>query len=209
MLPRIQALLNNLTSSTTSKAPNEITYGFKLNRPLDLIAATERLSQQHKLARIDTTNAISFAQIHQKYHYDRRHQPIYIKKDNEAYLRLHKDYSIPTANAKFNQQYIKPFHILNRIDKQAYRLDIPSHWRVHPIFSLAQLKLAPPGSDPFKRPIPEHPGSIFVEGDTNELKSYVIKRILNKRIRRAGRSGKKEIIKYLIKWRDYNPKYDT
>ena len=102
MLPRIQALLNNSPLSTTSKTLNELAYGFKLNRPLDLVVAIES-PQQPKLARIEAVDAISFAQMHQKFHYDRRYQPMYLKQGDEAYLRLHHGYKIPTANAKFGE----------------------------------------------------------------------------------------------------------
>ena len=204
VLPRIQALLNNSPSSTTSKTPNELAYGFKLNRPLDLVAATES-PQQPKLARIEAADAISFAQMHQKFHYDRRHQPMYLKQGDEAYLRLHHGYKIPTANAKFGEQYVGPFKVLERVGKQAYLLDIPSHWRVYPVFSLAQLEPSP-GPDPFQRPISDHPSSVFVEGDTDEFKSYVIERLLNKRVRPR---GKGQTVEYLVRWQGYGPEYDT
>ena len=206
VLPRLQALLNNLPSSTTNKTPNELAYGFKLNRPLDLVATIPELPGQSGLARIEAADAISFAQMHQKFHYDRHHQPMYLKTDDEAYLRLHKGYSIPTANAKFGQQYVGPFKILGRVGKQAYRLDIPPHWRVHPVFSLAQLEPCPAGPDPFKRPVPDHPESVFVEGDTQEAKSYEVERLLNKRVRRR---GKGESVEYLVRWRGYGPEFDT
>lgn len=38
VLPRIQSLLNNTSSSTTGKTPNEIAYSFSLQRPLDLLS---------------------------------------------------------------------------------------------------------------------------------------------------------------------------
>ena len=208
VLPRIQALLNNMSSSTTTKTPNELSYGFKLNRPLDLMTANQP-SPQPKLARLEAADAISFAQMQQKFHYDRRHQPMYMKKGEEAFLRLHHGYSIPSANSKkLGQQYVGPFKILERIGKQAYRLDIPPHWKVHPVFSIAQLEPAP-GSDPYRRPVPDHPDSVFVEGDTPEFKSYVVERLLNKRSRQAGRGGKGHIVEYLVRWLGYGPAYDT
>ena len=66
------------------------------------------------------------------------------------------------------------------------------------MFSLVQLKPSPPSPDPFKRPMPKHPDSVFMEGDTAEWKSFIVERLLNKRIRRIGRSNGK-IIEYLVK----------
>ena len=63
------------------------------------------------------------------------------------------------------------------------------------MFSLAQLKSSSK-SDPFRRSISEHSKSMFIEGDIKKMKSYVLKRLLNKRIYRR---DKDESIKYLIK----------
>ena len=75
---------------------------------------------------------------------------MHMKKGEAAFLRLHHDYSIPSAKSrKSSQQYVGPFRILERVGKQAYRLDIPPQWRVYPVFSISQLKPAPQGEDPY------------------------------------------------------------
>ena len=67
------------------------------------------------------------------------------------------------------------------------------------MFSLAQLKPLLAGPDLFKRPRPKYPDSVFIEGDIAERKSYIVERLLNKRIRRTRRSYG-EIVEYLVKW---------
>ena len=76
------------------------------------------------------------------------------------------------------------------------------------MFSLVQLEPLLAGPDLFKRLRPEHPDLVFVEGDTAEGKSYIVERLLNKRIRRTGR-GHGEIVEYLVKWQGYGPEFDT
>ena len=210
VLPRMQALLNNSISTTIgNKTPNELAYGFQPNRPLDLLR--EASLPQPVIARIQAADAISFAQANQKHHYDRKHQPMFLKQGDWAYLRLHKGYSIPAITAaaittKLSQQYVGPFEILQKVGKQAYKLAIPGHWNVHPVFSIAQLEPAPaPGSDPYGRPVPDQPGSVYVEGDTDEYKSWEVERILNKRVIRKGRGFATQ---YLIRWLGYGPEYD-
>lgn len=70
ILPRIQSLLNNTSSSTTGKTPNEIAYGFSTRRPLDLLAA---IPTPDVSSRLDAANAIAFATANQKEHYDQRY----------------------------------------------------------------------------------------------------------------------------------------
>ena len=98
-----------------------------------------------------------------------------------------------------------PFEVVGRVGKQAYRLDIPGHWKVYPVFSVAQLEPYPDSIDPFNRPIPDKPDSVFVEGDTDEYKSYTVQRLLNKRVRRHGKGYS---IEYLVCWQGYGPEYD-
>ena len=76
---------------------------------------------------------------------------------------------------------------------------------MHLVFSLAQLKSSLK-FDSFRRSISEHSKSMFVEGDIKELKSYVLKRLLNKRVCYR---GKGESMKYLIRWQGYDPEFDT
>ena len=66
---------------------------------------------------------------------------------------------------------------------------------MHSIFSLAQLKSSSK-SNSFRRSISEHSKSIFIKNDIKELKSYVLKKLLNKRVYRR---DKNELMKYLIK----------
>ena len=77
VLPCMQALLNNAQSSTSNKSLNEISYSFQLNRPLDLLVSDSLLRQEHTRSRVEVADAISFAQMSQKFYYNQKHQPIY------------------------------------------------------------------------------------------------------------------------------------
>lgn len=206
-LPWLQGLLNNFKSSTTNKTLNKVAYRFTPNTALDLLkllSTDPEFLISYTLAR----DAIVFANINSKYHYNRHHQPMFLKTGDQAFLRLYKGYNIP-ANAgiikKLSQQYVGPFKVLARVSRLAYCLDVLEDWRVYPVFTIAQLKPAPLSPDPFDRPRPDHPPLVFVEGDTESSKSYFIDRILNKRTIRKGQGMATE---YLIKWKGYGPEYD-
>ena len=98
---------------------------------------------------------------------------------------------------KYGQQYAGPFKILDRVGRLVYRLDIPKHWRIYNVFTVAQLEPVPAAAaDPFGRERPAHPPSVFVEGDTDKWKSYYVERLLNKRmVRKGGRM----VAQYLVR----------
>ena len=209
ILPRLQALLNNSSSSTTGKTPNELAYGFTPNTALDLLTPSSSKTPEFLIARQSAKDAISFANANAKYHYDRHHQPMFFRVGDFAYLRLHKGYNIPAnlgITKKLSQQYVGPFKILEHVGRLAYRLEVPENWKIYPVFSIAQLEPSPPpDADPFDRPRPDHPPSVFVEGDTDTVKSYEVERLLNKRAMRKGRGVATE---YLVRWKGYGPAYD-
>ena len=60
-------------------------------------------------------------------------------------------------------------------------------------------------ADLFERLRPDHPPSVFVEGDIDTLKSYEVERLLNKRTMRKGRGLATE---YLVRWKGYGPAFD-
>lgn len=76
-----------------------------------------------------------------------------------------------------------PFHILKKFGRQAYKLDIPANWKMHPVFLVAQLEPAlNPAQDPFKRPFSFQPPPVFVDKNIDVLKSFKIEQLLNKRL---------------------------
>lgn len=121
-------------------------------------------------------------------------------------LSLHKSYSILSSTSitkKLTQQYIGPFRLLKKVSQLVYRLDVPLDWRVHPIFLVAQLEPAlSQTNDLFHRLCHHIPPVVFVNDDTNAIKSFKIDRLLNKRI---VRKGKGHAVEYLVCWTGYGP----
>ena len=200
----IQQYINNSRNAATGKLPNEVVYGFTPTRPEDL--AKPNLTMLPKLARIDAADAIAFAQANALRAYDKKHQAIHFQKGDHVLLRLHKGYNIPSSTIlgrKLSQQYAGPFRIIEKIGSLAYKLDLPKHWRVHPVFTVAQLEPCPdPSTDLFQRSRPEHPDSIFVERDNEQVKSYKIEKLI------AHRDTKRRGREYLLRWKGYGPKFD-
>lgn len=93
---------------------------------------------------------------------------------------------------------------MEKVGRLAYKLDISLYWQIYPIFPVAQLKPTPPPVENFfERPFPSNPPSLFVEGNTNKLKSFEIERLLNKC---QVKKEKDQAIEYLVHWKRYGPK---
>lgn len=92
VLPHIQSLLNNTSSLSIGKTPNEIAYDFSPHKPLDLFSNPSIPSTFQ--ARTNAADVISFALANQKAYYNQKQQSLFIKVGNWAILRLHQGYSI-------------------------------------------------------------------------------------------------------------------
>ena len=207
VLPQIQSILNNTSSSTTGKIPNEVAYDFTPRRLLDLLSAFPL--PQPLATRAEASDTISFAMSNQKTTYDRKYQPLFMKVGDWALLWRHKGYSIPATTGvtkKLMQQYVGPFLIKERVGRLTYKLDIPLDWRIYLVFSITQWEPAPtPFEDPFLRPQPTQRPSVYVDGETDTYKSFEVERLLNKRTVKRGRGRSLE---YPVRWKGYGPEWD-
>ena len=157
--------------------------------------------------RNEAKEAIAFAMMSSKRIYDKKHSPLHLRPGDYAYIQLHKGYQIHSAwNKKLENQYAGPFEVLKRVGRLAYRLKLPDQWRIYPVFSISHLEPADnPDGDLFKRPVPEQPEAIYVEGDTATRQSYELERLLDRRQRRI---RGKEVVEYLVRWKGYGAEHD-
>lgn len=96
--------------------------------------------------RMDAAEAISMVVMQAKRLYDEGHASIYLSPGEKVLLRLHRGYSMASAlPPKFSQQYAGPCLQLSdvSVDYIAYDLELPPHWAVHSVFSVAFLEKYP------------------------------------------------------------------
>ena len=98
------------------------------------------------------------------------------------------------GSSKLGPLYCGPFVVLER-HRTSYKLELPPHMKVHPVFHISQLKL-------YRRPADaartyEKPGPVLVDQETEE---YEVDEVINHRKRKRGRKMK---IEYLIVWKGY------
>ena len=117
----------------------------KINAPADLISKTlqEHGDTQDFTTRVEAAKAIRMAQAAMKRYYDGNHQAKDFETGQEVMLRLHRGYSIPQTEVlgrKLGPQFAGPFMVVEKIGPLAYRLDLPLHWKIHPVISIAHLE---------------------------------------------------------------------
>ena len=113
--------------------------------------------------------------MNSKYYYNYRHEPQFLHQEDFATLRLHHNYNISTTiitEKKYGLQFVGPFKVLERVEHLIYRLDIPTKWKIYPVFTITQLEPCPDSkSDLYQRERPNEPPPVSIEGDTKDFKS--------------------------------------
>ena len=201
-LPFISATMNNSINFSTGFAPNELLYGFKVNDNLGLLEdlPAEDYDRLRTIKRDAADEAIAFANAMSKTRYDKKHTALYLKEGSYAYLKLHHGYKIPgLTNRKLSQQRAGPFKVLEKVGNLAYRLQLPSTMRIHPVISVAQLEPCPQG-DPYHRPRPDNPGP--VENEDPSYPAFEIERLLDRKIVR-------NLPQYLVKWKGWDHSWNA
>ena len=100
---------------------------------------------------------------------------------------LNVDQHLP---AKLRRRWLGPFIISAVISPVAYRLDLPPHWKVHPVFHVSNLKRYH-RSEEFAR-TEQPPPPVLVEGE----EEYEVEAILRHKGKGASR-------RYLVLWKGY------
>ena len=148
----MQRHFNNSHSTITEKTLNEVFYDFTFIQSLNVLRQSFVIDLADELkelsivdsrkpladasfsavtrTRFEIADVIAFAQMTSKHYYDRKHQSLFMKADEYALIRLHRDYDISFTeilDSKLNQQYTDSFKILENVDNLTYRLKLSKH----------------------------------------------------------------------------------
>ena len=251
VLPRLQAAANNAYKASIQQSVNEVLYGFKSSKAIDLLqeqpsttiitapaieahpvevtpeneqsTSAEWQSNQrtelqitcqrdllatmssYRPSLIDAQDTIAWTAMQAKYYYNQNWQPQFFKVSDSVNLQLHCGYSIPSITAqKVQQQFVEPFQITEWIGWLVYWLDLPSHWKIHDVISIAHLELATTANDDlYQRPRPDHPSAVTVDDDADH---YEIERLLQKQVTKWGCGYTTE---FLIRWKGYGAEHNV
>ncbi len=98
------------------------------------------------------------------------------------------------GSRKLASRWTGPFRITAEVSAEAWRLELPSQWRIHPVFHSSQLKAV------HGQPRAPEPIALQDEGPAEE---FEVERVL------ASRLGRGRRLEYLVRWKGYGAHDDT
>jgi hypothetical protein len=90
---------------------------------------------------------------------------------------------------KLSMTYFGPYQVLEKLGEVAYRLDLPAHSQVHPIFHASQLKPYTANYTPVFQTLPTPP-----QLDLHDLEPEAVLE------RRLSKKGNAVVVQVLVKW---------
>lgn len=141
---------NTTHQASINKSPFEVIYG---RLPPLLNSYTKGMARNDEVDRELITRDevlatvkkdLKKAQERMKKYYDCGRRDVTFEPGDMVYLKL-QPYRQKSLKAKFNvklsQRFYGPFKVLERIGEIAYKLELPSSSRLHPVFHISVLKL--------------------------------------------------------------------
>nr|KYP31361.1 Retrotransposable element Tf2 [Cajanus cajan] len=149
-LLHIEFAYNRVVHKTTNIFPFEAVYGFNPLTPMDLIPLP---NVNHFIHKEGASRDDFVKELHEriKYHIQQQNER-YAKASNKGkrnmifeegdwvWLHLRKECFPQQRNSKLSPQGDGPFQVLQRINDNAYRLDLPSDYGVSSTFNVSDLK---------------------------------------------------------------------
>jgi hypothetical protein len=180
-LPMAAFAINRAYNQATKATPFEVVLGYNPASPFErllsfapesnLPKSAWRTSQEDCLQKVK--HALNVAQS-RMLDYASGHRPtVKLQVGDLAWLSTKNLNLKAVGTRKFVRRYMGPFPVIQVINPQAYKLQLPSQLKLHPVFHVSELYKVPPSTR-----LPPEP--TIVEVDDNE--EFFIEAILDHRV---------------------------
>ncbi|KXZ40924.1 hypothetical protein GPECTOR_1291g539 [Gonium pectorale] len=206
LLPQLEFAYNSSVQASTGFSPFKLVLGYEPRTPLSLLAEHPNWEPPNKAATefiIDRETALNLAKVHaraaqqrQARYDDRRKTDVSYNVGDKvllstAHLNLHTAHS----STKFRNRFVGPFTIEAIISKNAVKLTLPAHMRIHPVVNVSQLRAYKAGDDRFPDRAKEYGPAEPIVNEAGLL-YYEVEAILSRQI--TPKTGK---VTYLVKFK--------
>lgn len=204
LLPLAMFVYNDTVHSTIKMTPFYANYGFHPSfsaefssvdrKSVDTTAGTfaDRLNTIHQVMRDEITRTNE----RMKHYYDRnKSKAPQFSVGDKVWLST-RNIVTTRQSKKLDHRYIGPYKVLEKISDLVYRLELPPHIKIHPVFHVSLLHSHRENTIPDRLPIV--PPITIVNGQ----EEYEVDKIMESRTYHGG-------LQYKIRWRGFGPSQDT
>ena len=209
-LPMATFAINDAVHASKGVSPFEACYGQNVRNPLALVMPPEGpkvpestkeffARRRQELRRLQI--AMRVAQERQVEQANRHRSDVEFKKGEKVWLSSSHIHVPRAQNAgrKFQPRYHGPYEITEVVSKVAYRLELPKHYKAHPVVHVSRLKAFVDGKAWYPGR-PNHPVPLPPELIDGEL-FYQIESFTNHRMSGNPRSKTRLAVpQFLVKW---------
>ncbi|WVZ63718.1 hypothetical protein U9M48_013326 [Paspalum notatum var. saurae] len=148
-LPHVEFAYNRAVHSTTKVSPFQVVYGFNPRAPIDLLPlpTSERVHHDAKeradfILKLHQTTKDNIAKMNERYRVagNKGRKEIKLEPGDLVWLYLRKDRFSDLRKSKLMLRADGPFKIIEKINDNAYKLELPPEFGVSPTFNIADLK---------------------------------------------------------------------
>ena len=146
-LPTMEMVINSLPNRSTGYSPFYLVYGYHPVLPVELLKGDEKTNVESVEKFVERTQAVwrhaqeqmQKAVTTQKAYYDRKHRDVQFTIGDSVLLST-QNLRLKGIPHKLQRKFCGPYKVLEKIGTQAYKLQLPTTWRIHPVFHVSLLK---------------------------------------------------------------------